>query len=750
MEKIIFFVAGMAFLTFGSTIAQSRDASNSPAWPQGLTIEMRNNADNVLSEIQDTPMQKKLHEQHEVYVGAVYWEPGGYDPEKLLMEFRRMKEIGFKIVRFHNIPPDWKGPGEMDFSKADEWLDLAHQAGLKVIFMSGGPRNIPHSVYEKYDLDRETFELVDWKKDSRCQSLVKEYVSSLVGRYKSHPALYGWAIGGEPNTQDAGLDNDYDKQAFKDWLMLQYGTPENVDKAWNFYPGDTMVETFEDAWEIATHPRDHRKKAAQGRDKTRYLIEKSLNRKKLLADLYQELDGEHPTFNGSHQLLYNQASLAWDNSLLANIGDQHFSSIHLAWHYEPVFGEVIRPTYMMSRLTHDYSKKWSACFETTGGPVQYSGGYPNAMTIGLMRSLMLNYLAGGNLGIAFWTWNHRPGGWEAGEYGMITYSGELAPWTLEAGKIARGMEKYKEELWEAEQDLAVGILQEWDNDFIYTVEPNRHELMDGVSDYTMGTKSEPLRALVGVSRACINRHVPFEYVTGDELEKGLAGRYPCIYAPHIRAISEDHIRVLTEYVQSGGRLIADVQFAFCDPWSKMHPKGKGSQTEKLFGAWVDMIHDTRTNPKTIGTMQVEGLYGDIKTTDARVLSTFSDGTPAITEHRLGRGSAVLMGFDASRMCHLAGAEPEVEGLVADLIAAGQKRNWRSTAPMSYCLRTEKADHYFLLNDGPERPAFIEVYDAAYMSGSDVITGDPIPVDGTISVTLPKESAVWLRFEKTQR
>jgi beta-galactosidase len=241
--------------------------------------------------------------------------------------------------------------------------------------------------------------------------------------------------------------------------------------------------------------------------------------------------------------------------------------------------------------------------------------------------------------------------------------------------------------------------------------------------------------------------VPFEYVTGDELENGLAGRYPCIYAPHIRAISEEHIKVLTDYVKSGGRLIADVQFAFCDPWSKMHPKGTGTQTEKLFGAWVDMIHDTRTNPKKIGIISVEGLYGDIKTTNARVLSTFADGTPAITEHRLGRGSAVLMGFDAARMCHLKDAAPEVEALMTDLIATGEKQNWRSTTPMSYCLRTEQADHYFLLNDGPERPAFIEVYDASYRRGNDVITGDPVVVDGTISVTIPQKSAMWLRFEK---
>jgi hypothetical protein len=209
----------------------------------------------------------------------------------------------------------------------------------------------------------------------------------------------------------------------------------------------------------------------------------------------------------------------------------------------------------------------------------------------------------------------------------------------------------------------------------------------------------------------------------------------------------ENIELLTEYVKAGGRLIADVQFGFCDPWAKMHPKGPGTQAEKLFGAWVDMIHDTRTGGKSLGNIQVKGMYGDIKITSARVISTYSDGAPAVTENRLGRGTAVLIGFDASRMCHLPEENPLTESLIAELIEFNQQRKWHTTAPMSYCLRTDRADHYFLINDKDEQPVFINAYDTRYISGSDVITGTPVDVNGTISVTIPKESAMWLRFEK---
>jgi len=748
MKTTILLLSGLILFICFDNIAQTKISKGSPYLQQGLSKEAIAKADSVFFSFQNTPMQQKLKNNSEVYVGAVYWQPGNYDPAKLLWEFKRMREVGFNVVRFHNIPPVWTGPGKFDFSKADEWIDLATKAGLKVIYMSGTPGDIPKSVFDKYGLTKETYDLLDWSKDTRCQAIISEYITALVNRYKSHPGLYSWAIGGEPGSAKQSLDNDIDKQGFIQWLTDHYGTVENLEKTWNFDPGDTMVTSFEDAWKESLAQKNFRRTGSVLRDKTRYLIDKSLNRENFIAGLYQKLDNIHPTLNGSHQLLYNQASLAWDNSQHADNSDQHFSSIHLAWHFEPVFGEFIRPSYMMSRLTHDYSKKpWTSCFETTGGPVQYSGGYPNSMTPGLMRSLMLNYLAGGNRAIAFWTWNHRTGGIEAGEYGMTTYSGEVAPWTIEAGKIANGMFRYKKEIWDARQDLEVGLLQEWDNDFVYSVESDRYDNKDGVSEYTRGSKSEPLNALIGVSRACINNHVPYEYVTGDEIGKGLAARYPCIYAPHIRAISKENITALTEYVKAGGRLIADVEFAFFDPWSKMHPKGKGSQMEQLFGAWIDMIHDTRTGEKSLGSIDIKGLYGDIKLTNARVISSYTDGTPAITECRLGRGTAVLIGFAAAKMCHLQANSPKTEALITQLIESNVQKKWQCSAPMAYCLRTMEADHYFLLNDGAEQPAFINVYDSKYASGTDVITGKPVDVNGTISVTIPKESAMWLRFEK---
>ncbi len=166
-----------------------------------------------------------------------------------------------------------------------------------------------------------------------------------------------------------------------------------------------------------------------------------------MLDLIREIDPAHAIAIGAHQLFANQPLLRWDIPKWAKLGDLFTSSIHLSWHFELVDGEVDRPVYMQARLTRDADKQgWTSCYETTGGPVQYSGGFGNAMTPGLMRRLMLSYLAAGNQNIAFWTWNPRPGGWEGGEYGMIDLAGDLTPWAEEAGLVTKAMHRWHDEL----------------------------------------------------------------------------------------------------------------------------------------------------------------------------------------------------------------------------------------------------------------------------------------------------------------
>jgi beta-galactosidase len=404
---------------------------------------------------------------------------------------------------------------------------------------------------------------------------------------------------------------------------------------------------------------------------------------------------------------------------------------------------------MQSLATRDANKGGvTAAYETTGGPVQYSGGYGNHMDAGLMRRLMFSYLAAGNEVIAFWDWICRPGGIEAGEYGLVTLGGQVSDWAREAGRIAKAMARFGDELWNGSEEPELAIFRSWDSEAITMLEPRRFETETGPRDYSRGCGQQHLRALIGAGRAAIDHQVAYEYLHEAEVMEGIAGVFPTIYLPHVRACSTRLLEALLAYIRRGGRLIADVQFAFHDPWGKMQPRGPGALATRLFGAWVDSIHDARTRPQSVDGMPCEGFYGDVALAGARAIKRFADGRPAVTEANIGRGQAILIGFDPARQCWKPG-QSAMEALLADLYRGEAPRRWWSDAPLAFRRSHAKADHWFLINDGPARTATLRVYDRTYRSGCDAVSGRPLDTAGTVSVELPAYSAAWLRLERAR-
>lgn len=707
--------------------------------------------------LNDSPMQQRLREKREWFCGAVWWKPGDCDLDYLLAELRRMKEVGFDSVRFHNIPPEWDPRTEtFDFSKADAWLDAAEQAGMRVT-MHGQTRNPSDAFLAKHGITREAYERSHLDEPA-MQEMLAAWMGPVLEHFLPRDSIIGYELMGEPGAGQGDIENDYDRPRFAQWLKDKYGTIEALDKAWNIYPekGKLIADSFETAHEVLEGFKAsravsgvHRAKMnyGAGRDLYRYLTDKFLSRARQLTAIFRRFDTRHIIMRGSHQLMVNPAALRWDFGQWARSADMHFSSIHLPWHFEAVQGEVDRPVMMEAKQTRDYFKDgFTSAFETIGGAVQYSGGYGTAMSAGLIRRHVISYLAAGNLSMAFWTWNHRPGGWEAGEYGMTSMSGRLTPWVKEIGKTAKGMARYIDELWEADGEPRVGLLQDWDSDCIYNFEPERHDVQEGVGQFGKGVVLQASRARIGAARALMNQHVPFEYVMTEELLEGIACRYPVLYAPHLRSLSTEVVEQLIGYVEKGGRLVADVQFAFMDPWGKMHPVGEGQLQDRLFGAFVDVIHDARTVSQRVDGVGIEGFYADIVPTVAKVIARFEDGRPAVTEARLGKGTAVLVGFDAARMCWKPG-RGDVEAMIGELTMADAARTWRCNAPLAVRRRCDAADHYFLINDGPAMTARIHAGDARYINATDVLGGEAVDCDGTIAVPVGQESATWVRCER---
>ncbi|NJK84964.1 MAG: hypothetical protein HC906_02305, partial [Bacteroidales bacterium] len=148
-------------------------------------------------------------------------------------------------------------------------------------------------------------------------------------------------------------------------------------------------------------------------------------------EMFVNWDSDEPERTGGHQLFENQAVNSWDleaQAKAAKVGGSFYSSIHLTHHFFLVKGEILRPVYMQARCIADMFKGgWAATWESTGGPTQWSGMNGYTVNEGVIRQLMLTYIAAGLKGIGFWMWNSRGEGWETGEYALANIQGNPLP-----------------------------------------------------------------------------------------------------------------------------------------------------------------------------------------------------------------------------------------------------------------------------------------------------------------------------------
>ncbi len=695
------------------------------------------------------------------FASVVYFHPEPSAAADLTAEFGRIRDAGFDCVRYHHfmdqtsrlVPVRHDPP--LDFAQSDIWLDAAATAGIRIIFHIDTLVPHPRGLFSDTSARNAT-----------------------VTRYRDHDALLFWAAFGEPHGTSLDL-NATDAEGFAAWLRERYESLDELERAWNVYAGGgRLVPSFEEAWraaapfggedEINGVNRALRSYGAQ-RDAVRYRTEQAMELPIDFIAGVRDLDPTHDFLVGSHQLFLNQAYLGWDIREWGQLAPLFGTSIHLSWHFEPVDGDVTVPVYLQARYTRDVNP-WgiTSAYETTGGPVQHSGGYGNHMDRGLMRQLLMSYIAAGNDAVAFWTWNPRPGGWEAGEYGMVGLSGKLTEWGAEAGRIARALIESSDELQAggAEPPAAsagaqpsyrdvvgepvAGVLLNWDSQAIQTLEPERHDLSSARSVLSSGTKIETSRAWIGVSRAMAEHQIPFRYLHAEQPEYLDPARVPVLIASHIRAISNTQLDALGEYVRSGGTLIADCTFAYYDPHGRVRVPGTDSAQAELFGGWIDAVHDNRTGDVAFRGERVPRFFGTLELTEASVIAMFADGRPAAAIHTLGAGRTILTAFELGDPS-LRSSDNEFARFLRDRVRGVMPSQWTSTVATTYRRRAGAADHYFIINDGPATDCVIRSADRRYRSAVSVAPQSDahdrhVIVDstGTVTCLVGSRTAEWIR------
>lgn len=594
-----------------------------------------------------------------------------------------------------------------------------------------------------------------------------------------------------PFSFDHVLD-EASSEHFTGWLTRTYGTVAALAKAWNFdlplirRPEPMWLSWADVARGVVGLLRGETVEYRRIRDVLRYKADVYLEMVRERAASVAAADSLVPARAGGEMGLFLPfAARATDMEGVAEAMREYgsfYPSIHLAWHFEEVGFEVARPVYMQASLAADWAKGvWSATWESTGGPQQLSGGkahlYPAAAphTAGFtvdgprMRQLLLSYLAAGFRGFGLWCWNGRRAGWEAGEYALCDRQDRPTERAVEAGKVARALNRYRDELWAARKEPLIRVLQDFDNEAMWAA------IGVGGRDHF---RHVPMQARVGVSRALINGNVPWCHVTPRQLARESAGAVEhdeadeagepvgapgremsggevsgreapgreVLYLPAFIALSAPLLAELRRRAEAGARIVIDLPGAWYDEYGRLLDTGRGSDFEQLFGVTIrDMQYSARDRVRVPedGSGELTGFTADLEPTTAKAqLSCARTGLPLVTEHSVGTmgGSAVVLGFEAGRACF----EPGRAGAEARLLhwALSDLRSpYACQGAIAYRLSAPGADHYVLVNES-ESDVTAQLRPALACAGAVAVLEDE-PVD-LERIAIAAGSAVWVR------
>ncbi len=705
----------------------------------------------------DSPMQRKLRRMAPMPVGSVFIEWPDMTESQIREQFRLMKMLGYTCLKQLMARNGGFGWGKLAHWALDEGI-------IPFWYDEAGGEEPTSALLEKLGLDPQMDieqAMAHPTVQAHQEKLLRERIDRQHEQWQQQQEQHRKGPPPKGSGQHVpGVNPQIDGTEllpetvphFIEWLKGQYESIEQLKQAWNCHilgsPRAAAWQTWDDvARDVTEFPvREYR----HLRDILAFKAETFIHQRiRPRVEQRNQTDPHEPVRAGGEMGLFLPfASRGTDMEQIAQEmaeGGSFYPSLHPVWHFEEVQFEFARSAYMQAAITADWAKGiWTATWESTGGPQYFSGGkapfvpevrdQTPGFTIdaGAMRQLMFSYLAAGFKGFGMWCWNPRLAGWEAGEFALVDRNLKPTKRTVEVGKVGLAARRYRREIWQGRKEPVVGLLNDWDSDAIWAAMSR-----SGRDKY----KVDPIRARIGASRALIDANVPWEHVTARNLRAGLADRYAVIYLPAIISLHTDLLEILHGYAERGGRVVMDLPGGYFDEYGRMLPTDKGSAFEKLFGVEFNEFAYSNNFEYRIDGLKLEGFTAVMTPTTARARAHYNNGDPAIAESRVGQGSAVILGTQASLNCFRPG-NTQMQDLLVSHTLGGLELPYRCEGALAYRLACPGVDHFFLINDGPPVRAKLTVPDVHYTEWRDAVTDEPLDVGAPIDIAM--HDARWIR------
>ncbi|WP_406082318.1 beta-galactosidase [Streptomyces zaomyceticus] len=592
---------------------------------------------------------------------------GDYNPEQWpesvwQEDVRLMREAGVTMVSvgifsWALLEPE---PGRYDFDWLDRLLDLLHEHGVRVDL--GTPTVAPPAWFYRAHPEAlpVTAEGVRYSYGSRgaiCHSsaayraAATGITTELARRYGSHPALALWHVHNEYGVPVSACYCDGCAAHFRRWLHEAHGSVEAVNEAWGTAFWGQHYSSYEEIDPPRVTPTVGN--PAQQLDYRRFADATIRENFRAERDILHELAPGIPVTTNFMTALSQCDSLdywAWGREVDLVTND----------HYLMTDG---RRTHVNLAMAADLTRSvaggapWLLLEHSTSG-VNWQARNP-AKRPGEMARNSLAHVARGSEGAMFFQWRQSRRGAEKFHSAMVPHGGTDTRIWREVVALGAGLEAL-EEVRGTRTVPDVAVLWDWHSWWAQNLEwrPNEaHDARERADSFY---------------ETLYDRHLTVDFA---HPESDLSA-YPLVVVPALYLMTEAAGQNLREYVENGGTLVVSYFSGIVDEHDAVHPGAYPGALRDVLGLtveeWSPLLDDQRVRIDGPGGAS---LTGDVWTEfvrprGAETVWTYADGPaaggPAVTRHRLGRGTAwyVSTRLDAASLDAIVAAAGEDAGIAS--------------------------------------------------------------------------------------
>ncbi|MER8037909.1 beta-galactosidase [Streptomyces hydrogenans] len=565
---------------------------------------------------------------------------GDYNPEQWpesvwQEDVRLMREAGVTMVSvgifsWALLEPE---PGRYDFGWLDRVLDLLHAHGVRVDL--GTPTVAPPAWFyrahpEALPVTADGVRLSYGSRGAICHSspayreAAVRITTELARRYAGHPALALWHVHNEYGVPVSACYCDGCAAHFRRWLDGTYGSVEAVNEAWGTAFWGQRYGTYEEILPPRATPTVGN--PAQQLDYRRFADATIRENFRAERDVLHALSPGVPVTTNFMTALSQCDSIdywAWGREVDLVTND----------HYLITDG---RRTHVNLAMAADLTRSvaggapWLLLEHSTSG-VNWQPRNP-AKRPGEMARNSLAHVARGSEGAMFFQWRQGRRGAEKFHSAMVPHGGTDTRIWREVVELGAGLGAL-EEVRGSRTVPDVAMLWDWHSWWAQKLEwrPNEaHDARERADSFY---------------ETLYDRHLTVDFA---HPEADLSA-YPLVVVPALYLMTEAAGQNLREYVENGGTLVVSYFSGIVDEHDAVHPGAYPGALRDVLGLTVDECSPLLDHQR-VGLTGPGGaaLTGDVWTEfvrprGAETVWTYADGPaaggPAVTRHRLGRGTA---------------------------------------------------------------------------------------------------------------